>query len=275
MIYFEKIPTIQLSSCIEKFWYCKTDDLTNTTLTIPLLNHELVFNFSKNYSISEYSAHSTLIENPIAWISGIQTRPTVTKCVGKHEMVGVLFKPTGLKEFTKYHSFDFKNHFIDATLIFGKSFEDLLDQIQNTNCATTKISFIEKYLLKNRNLERLPKYLNASLDLFSLPSEKRISIKEICNQISISNKSLIKTYQKHIGVTPIKYLQLLSINKALNHIARDPKQSLAKLTYDLNFYDQAHFINSFKTITRLTPSEYANKVSNNLIDSNYPNFIGL
>jgi len=115
--------------------------------------------------------------------------------------------------------------------------------------------------------------LIASLSLFELATDKRISVKDTCRQISISNKSLIKSYQKHIGITPIKYLQLQSINKALLHLSKDPKQSLTKLAYDLNFYDQAHFINSFKTITGITPTQYSNYVLNNKIDEGSPNFI--
>ncbi len=47
-------------------------------------------------------------------------------------MMGVLFKPNGLKAFCKYHSSDFENSFIDAALIFDNSFPHLLEQIQKT-----------------------------------------------------------------------------------------------------------------------------------------------
>lgn len=275
MTYFEQIPTGQLSKYIDKFWYCQADNLTNSTLTIPLLHHELVINFSDNYCISRNAVIDNILKNPKSWIGGIQTRPIITESEGKHEMMGVLFKPNGLKAFTKYHSSDFENSFIDATLIFDKSFATLLEQIQNTNIATAKISLIKNYLIKNLNSDNSPKYLNASLDLFELPTDKRISVKETCNQILISNKSLIKSYQKHIGITPIKYLQLQSINKALLHLSKAPKQSLTKLTYDLNFYDQAHFINLFKTTTSITPSQYSDYVLSNKIDKSSPNFISL
>lgn len=275
MTYFEQTPTGQLSKYIDKFWYCQADNLTNSTLTIPLLHHELVFNFSDNYCISRNTEFDTILKNPKSWISGIQTRPIISESAGNHEMIGVLFKPNGLKAFTKYHSSDFENSFIDATLIFDKSFATLLKQIQNTNIATAKISLIENYLIKKINSDNSPKYLNASLDLFELPTDKRISVKDTCNQVLISNKSLIKSYRKHIGITPIKYLQLQSINKALLHLSKDPKQSLTTLAYDLNFYDQAHFINLFKTTTSLTPTQYSDYVLRNRIDKSSPNFISL
>ncbi len=275
MTYFEQIPTEQLSKYIDKFWYCQADNLTNLTLTIPLLHHELVFNFSDHYCISRNAQPGHILKNQKSWISGIQTRPIISRSAGKHEMMGVLFKPTGLKTFTKYHSSDFENSFIDATLLFDKSFATLLEQIQNTKIATAKITIIENYLIKKLNADNSPEYLNASLDLFELATDKRISVKDTCNQIQISNKSLIKSYQKYIGITPIKYLQLQSINKALLHLSKAPKQSLTKLAYDLNFYDQAHFINLFKTTTGITPTQYSKYIVSNKIDTSSPNFISL
>jgi hypothetical protein len=118
MTYFEQIPMGQLSKYIDKFWYCQADNLTNSTLTIPLLHHELVFNFCENYCISNISGQNNLLKNQISWISGIQTKAVVVNSIGKHKMLGVLFKPNGLKAFTKYNSSEFENHFIDTSLIF-------------------------------------------------------------------------------------------------------------------------------------------------------------
>lgn len=263
----------QLSKYIDKFWYCQAENFRNTTLTIPLLYHELVFNFSDNYYVTRNTEFDTILKNPKAWISGIQTTPVISGSRGKHEMLGVLFKPNGLKPFTKYHSGDFENRFIDATLIFDNLFPLLLDRIQNTEVVSAKISLIENYLVKNLIATNCPRYLDASLTLFRSPTAQRISVKGTCDLISISNKSLIKSYQKYIGVSPIKYLRLQSINKALLLLSKDPKQSLTKLAYDLNFYDQSHFIKLFKSATSITPTQYSECVLNNKTDKSSPNFI--
>jgi AraC-like DNA-binding protein len=275
MTYFEQIPTEQLSKYIDKFWYCQKDNMTNSTLTIPLFHHELVFNFSDNYSIFRNEGFENILKNSKSWVSGIQSRPIITEYSGKHEMMGVLFKANGLKAFTKYPSSDFENNFIDATLIFDKSFDHLLEQIQNSEIATDKISLIENYLIKKLEIDNSPHYLLESLKHFELSAHKRVSIKDTCTQILISQKSLIKSYQKHIGITPSKYLQLKSINKAILRLSSDPKQSFTKLAYDLNFYDQAHFINLFKTTTSMTPRQYSEYVLRGKIDVEFPNFVSL
>ncbi len=275
MTYLEQIPTPQLSKYIDRLWYCQADNLMNTVLTIPLLHQELVFNFLAGHCITRNTEPGTSIVNSNAWVSGIQTRPVLTEHSGKHEMMGVLFKPAGLKAFTKYPAADFKNNFIDATLVFDNCFPDLLEQIQNANTAGSKLSLIENYLLKSLTADHCPHYLHASLYLFSTARDQRISVKETCDTIRISNKSLIQSYRKHIGISPVKYLQLRAINRALSFLSKDPQQSLTQLAYELNFYDQAHFINLFKTATGLTPSRYAHYVLTKRIDKSSPNFISL
>jgi AraC-like DNA-binding protein len=101
------------------------------------------------------------------------------------------------------------------------------------------------------------------------------SIASICNQAGISNKSLIKAFKKHIGMAPLKFAHLQAVNQAIGLLSKEPKQSFTKLAYGLNFYDQAHFTHVFKSITSLTPSEYAAYVVNKQTHLSSPNFISI
>lgn len=275
MKYFEQLPCKILSKYINKYWYCQAGDLSNTTLTIPLINHELVFNFGEKYSISSESEQEIVIKNKQSWISGIQRTPTISKSFGQHEMMGVLFRPNGLKSFVKHHSSDFENDHIDAGLVFDNSFDFLIEQIQECKVPKKKISLIENYLIRKLIIDTSPKYLKASLNIFEFQPDNKITIKETCAKLSISNKSLIQSYQKHIGISPKKYLQLQSINTAILRLSNNPKQSLTNLAYDLNFYDQAHFNSLFKATTSLTPLQYAKFALSKKVDISSPNFISL
>ena len=271
MTYFEQIPHPALRRYIQSFWYCSGDELTNQVHTIPLLQHELVFNFCDYYEIGVKG--DGILKNPTAWVSGLQTKPTISRSKGKHEMLGVLFKFNGLRAFTKCNSREFSNIHTDAYFVFGKSLPNLLEEIYGANNSKRKIAILEHYLLKNLQDLQYPAHLKNCLELFSLTKERKISIKETCKQASITNKSLINSFHKFIGVSPGKYLQLQSINTAISLLSKNPKQSLTKLGYDLSFFDQSHFIHAFKSVTGRLPSEYANAVINKKVDKYSPNFI--
>lgn len=273
MFYIEHFPKNHLNFFIEKIWYCSADELTSANLTIPLPYHELVFNFSDSYKIQKTAGNNCGIENPVAWINGLQSKAYYSYCKGKHEMLGVLFKVNGLKAFTKYRAAEFTNKFIQAELVFGKGINNLSDQLQNSSVVKEKIALVEKFLLNCLLSGNSLSYLPHTLTKLSEKIGSKGSISAICNEASISNKSLIETYKKHIGINPVKYSHLQAINRAVYLLSQNPKQSFTKLAHSLNFYDQPHFNSLFKSVTSLTPSAYAKYVTDNKVDLSSANFI--
>lgn len=275
MVYIEHFPKNQLYLFIEKIWYCAAEELTSATLTIPLPYHELVFNFSENYKIQNTDTEDPAIENPVAWINGLQTKAYLSYSKGRHEMLGVLFKVNGLKAFTKFQAAEFTDKFVNAELIFGTAINSLAEQLQNYFWVKDKITLVEKFLTSHLLAHNLLPYLPHTLNKLSQNIGSKGNISVICNEASITNKTLIEAYKNHIGVNPIKYSHLQAINKAVFLLSKDPKQSFTRLAHRLNFYDQPHFNSLFKSITSLTPSEYSKHVINNNVDYTSSNFIAL
>lgn len=273
MEYFEQVPPLCLRPFVDKLWYCGAQHFANRTLTLPLLHHELVFNFSDYFGIFRNGGRDVVLEKVSSWISGIQTMPTVSESKGRHEMMGVLFKPHGLKAFSHYPAVEFEDNFVDAALVFDVSFKSLLDRLQETTKPKAKMLLIQNYLLSQLKSESLPTYVDESIRLFQGTGTARVSVKETCQHISVSNKTLIQSYQKYVGVTPIKYLQIQSVNQALASLAKNPQQAFTGLAHHLHYSDQPHFIHSFKAFTGLTPTQYANYVVSNKVDKTSPNFI--
>lgn len=275
MTYVEHYPGNQLNAFIEKIWYCAAPGLDSSVLTIPLTRHELVFNFSENYWLKDPGDKGYIMKDPRTWVSGLQSKAIFSSASGHHEMLGILFRPNGLKAFTKYYSSDFSGQFIDASLVWGRPVEIIAEQMQDAGSVQEKITLAEKFLITNNNDHDQPAYMARSLEQLSAGIGPRGNIKDMCRQLSVSNKSLIQSFKKYIGVNPAGYAHLQAVNQALNLLSKGPKQSLTKMAHTLNFYDQSHFIRLFRSITSMTPSEYSACVIDNRVDKNSPNFISL
>lgn len=275
MIYLEHTPVKPLNRFIESIWYCRADDLNSSNLTIPLVNHELVINFSENYRLTKADESSFRLENPMAWINGLQSNAYYSRSAGKHEMIGVLFKPTGLRAFTRFSSREFANDFVDPELIFGKPFLVVVERIREASEILEKILLVESFFIDQLKEGSSPSYLSDSVRRLSEAFAVKGSVKALCNEISITNKSLISTFNKYVGINPRKYSHLNVVNRAISMLSREPHQSLTSLTYELDFFDQAHFTKMFKSVTSLTPSQYSALVSENKVELGSPNFITL
>lgn len=99
--------------------------------------------------------------------------------------------------------------------------------------------------------------LTAALLLQHQP-ETTVSVHTLANHAHYSPYHYNKLFKKHIGMPPHKFQTQNKIRKA-QHLLEHGVQP-ADIAIQLGFFDQSHFIKSFKTIVGLTPSAYCGAV---------------
>jgi AraC-like DNA-binding protein len=71
----------------------------------------------------------------------------------------------------------------------------------------------------------------------------------------LSPRQLRRIFNFYLGTTPKSFSNVVRFQHILNAHAHQKGQTENKIYLNLGFYDQAHFINSFKTFYGVTPSE--------------------
>ncbi|MBC8182113.1 AraC family transcriptional regulator [candidate division KSB1 bacterium] len=66
-------------------------------------------------------------------------------------------------------------------------------------------------------------------------------------------------FSKFIGITPKQYLKTIRFQLSLHKKAQNDKLNITELAYESGYYDQAHLINEFKSLTGQTPKQYFDK----------------
>lgn len=84
--------------------------------------------------------------------------------------------------------------------------------------------------------------------------DKSVSISQLSSVTGLSQFYLIRTFKKHKGITPHKYLVNIRIQKARTFLTND--QGIAEVAYKTGFSDQSHLTRTFKQIVGVTPGEY-------------------
>ncbi len=77
--------------------------------------------------------------------------------------------------------------------------------------------------------------------------------------IGVSDRTLRNHFYKNIGCSPKEYIHLLKLKQSINQM-KNSDDSLTTITYSQNYSDQAHFTNSVKNITGLSPKEIQKKI---------------
>ncbi|MEO1653098.1 MAG: AraC family transcriptional regulator, partial [Bacteroidota bacterium] len=81
-----------------------------------------------------------------------------------------------------------------------------------------------------------------------------IQLQEISEAASLSPSYFQRLFQKHLGLSPQRYVQSLRIDKAKEMIAGG--LPLTEVAISTGFYDQSHFIKYFKLLGGMKPKKY-------------------
>lgn len=84
---------------------------------------------------------------------------------------------------------------------------------------------------------------------------ENVSLTELSNELKLHPVTISKSFPKHFHCTLGEYARKLKVEKALSLINHS-KQSLTEVAMECGFFDQSHFIKSFKDVTGFTPKEY-------------------
>lgn len=196
-------------------------------------------------------------ENPLATmgVTGLQdTYRTFQNTAGIGSVL-VMFRENGAGRFLKTPLHDLfgqslsLEHFFDRNLL-----DDLEEQLVLADSDSLRINLVEDFL--SRRLQQRPADLLVSQAIQYINKSKgTIRIKELAAQLHTSASPLEKRFRAEVGASPKKYATIVRARQVLVAI-ENGQQGYAE--YLASFYDQAHFIKSFKKFAAVTPEQYLN-----------------
>lgn len=85
--------------------------------------------------------------------------------------------------------------------------------------------------------------------------QEDFTLGELASAVGMSPFHLVRTFRRHVGVTPSAYRRAVRVNAAQRFLRSGVPPAQAAL--DAGFYDQAHLNRHFKRATGVTPGQYA------------------
>ena len=177
---------------------------------------------------------------------------------GNFNKIGIVFKPLGL------------NYFLDKSLseivkgrsalfhYFGKDFENVCKTAFETIDFNCKIKIFDAFFENKLRRFENP-ILQYAVDEI-IASNGMVKVATLAEMLSINRKSLLRLFQKHLICSVEAYKKLVKFRHAYN-FSQQENNSLTEVALSGQYYDQADFINHFKSITNELPSKVIPEVS--------------
>lgn len=127
------------------------------------------------------------------------------------------------------------------------------EQIAEAKTDIQRINVVEQFLIARM---KQPVTDNLVLTALSLmyKSKGNIRIKDLMQQLHISQSPLEKRFRNVVGASPKKFASIVRFKHTIQQY--NPQNPLTNLAYEAGFYDQAHFIREFKNFTGETPETF-------------------
>lgn len=189
---------------------------------------------------------------------GFHTMPFTVDINSCLDQICIIFYPSALRAFTNEPYTDLMNldNFYD---VFSTKDTIVLEEIFEENELSKKADKLEHLLLTNLNYE-LPNKLKEALHLISKYNNDSFTVEILARKLEISTSSLFRLFKNYVGQNPKSYLKTIRFRNSLNEILKN-QRSLTSIAHLNHYYDQAHFINDFKSFSGYPPNQLYDKIS--------------
>lgn len=254
-------PTGILAQYIRHYWVLEADvnERPVTELIIPTGNIEMMFHFRKPF-LNKNDRNS--LTHPKSFISGISSSQSEVTTQGESGLIAVTFFPHGASHFLPFPLQEIEDKNIDLKDVFNKDTRQLEEQLTNTATVEKRIALVELFLLKRfRPLREYDlKLIHGSVGLIAV-NKGNINPGALSEKLLLSPKNLERKFSSLLGKTPKQYIRIIRFQHILKSFSI-PGKSLTQIAYEHGYFDQAHFIKDFKSLSGFTPREFLSRFAN-------------
>ncbi|WP_240418055.1 DUF6597 domain-containing transcriptional factor [Paenibacillus periandrae] len=176
---------------------------------------------------------------------------------GKGAVFGVKFKPGGFYPFIKRSVSELASQPLDISSVFDVETLAVEDAILSQTDAGSMVELAESFIKpKLPEKDETVALINRIID--RIVEEKEITkVDDICASFDINKRQLQRIFDQYVGISPKWVIKLYRLQNAAETIDHDRNYDRLKLSADLGYHDQSHFIKDFKAIIGKTPDAYA------------------
>lgn len=193
-------------------------------------------------------------------VYGIPKKTSSQLLDGEGKVLGVMFRPAGFYPFRKKPLSELTGRSLPFKEAFGVDGAALEAQILEQEDESLMVELVDRFFE-----ERLPEpdenveLVNRIVDMIAL--DRGISkVEDAADRLGINKRTMQRLFSRYVGVSPKWVIQRQRLHEAAELIESGKLPDWAKLSQDLGYYDQAHFIKEFKAIVGYSPEAYFRKI---------------
>lgn len=247
--YREIAPPPELSSRIEAFWFREGGGTTDSHRVLPDGCIDILF---VDRHAADQRRHSLMAIGPMTRFVDVRREPG-------DRYVGVRFRPGAAPAVLGVSAHEIVDASPALEELWGSRARSLLDRLAEGESAHERVEILRGALADpgTRGPGIDPRVANAVQLMRSSSAE--IRIKNLSMAVGVSPRQLRRLFLESVGLSPKRLHRILRLQSVLAAARKSPQRvprDWSAISLDAGYYDQAHFVNDFRSWAGLSPTRY-------------------
>ena len=209
------------------------------------------------------SAHIVL-EPGVCALAGVTTKKYSRILEGTSRVLGVKFRPGGLRPFVRSPVSAFTDRTLPLQEAMGEAAAGLDERALAHADHHRAIAVVEAFLRSFRPLaDATLRQACALADRIARDRELK-TVEQLAAESGLGMRRLQRLFGEYVGVGPKWMIRRYRLQEAAARLASACAVDWAGIALDLGYADQAHFIRDFKRIVGKAPAEYRRGIDRRL-----------
>lgn len=139
--------------------------------------------------------------------------------------------------------------------------KNLSEKMSEQQTFTTRMcTFMEEYRKWLKTTQSGQKHLFFQMVDLIVKKDGLLKISELVDRTGYSSRYINLLFETFLGCSAKQFCKNVKMHTIINELNRSDIDSFPNFSSKFDFYDQSHFVHSFKDFTGVSPKEYLNQV---------------
>jgi AraC-like DNA-binding protein len=171
-------------------------------------------------------------------------------------LIAFLFRPFSLAPLFKVSAKQLKDKAIELPLWNAQKSMALRLQLIHSRSTEQKVEILSHFLITQLGINKKEcEIIQFATDRIMQNSDTEI-LGEILTTLNITERTFQRIFKQYTGITANQYRRICQFYFAFSQLKGNHFEKQSDVAYSNNYFDQSHYIRSFKEFTDTTPNDY-------------------
>lgn len=217
-------------------------------------------NTSYTQEILSYPSVHFVFEPRNTLIYGVVTGTFARRLEGSGHVLGIKFRPGAFYPFLRYPVWEISDITISPAAVFPVEIDPVEREVLAAETPEEMAARAEHFLQEHLP-QRDPRVGTINNIVETIIEDRSIlSVDQLTGLFDMSKRTLQRLFRTYVGVSPKWIVKRFRLHEAAAVLADGEVTDWTHLAVELGYFDQAHFINDFRSVVGVAPAQYVKQV---------------